>query len=339
MRLFDRPTEMLVTGATGFLGSRIVEQGIRRGHRVLALARDREALDVQPWAGDPAVQAIVADLADMPSHSLQMLARRVSVVVHAASSLTGDERAHARDTVLSTKRLLEAVATASPRPRFVLASSLVVYDFASLPIGSVLDEMTSLESEAERRDAYFRAKREQERLSIRAAQDDQVAVRCMRIGALTGPGRQWTSRLGWRFGPVALCPGGNAAVPIVPVADAAYAMVLAAEQPIARSDYPWLAGMAPWEAVNVIASRLPTQREFLRSIRKALGIRLVIVIPTGLVSRFVQAWSLAAEMIPRLGRFIPKVARAESFDARFKSLAFSNARLLDRLEWRDASTH
>ncbi len=334
-----RSIEILVTGATGFLGTRVVEEALRRGHRVLALARSRRSLDAQPWIENASVRAIVADLVEEPTAMLQSLACRVTAIVHAASALGGDDQTHARDTLQATERLLDAAAAAEIRPRFVLASSLAVYDFASLPSGSMLDETTSLEGEGLRRDAYCRAKRGQEVLSVRAAQAHGVPVRCMRIGSLVGTGRVWTARLGWRFGPVVLCPGGRARVPIIPVASAARALVLAAEHPIDRSDLPRLEGMAPWDAINVVASHAPTQREYLRSSRQVLRTRLVVPLPISPMIRMARVLSLAVELVPGLIRVVPRIALSESFDARFKPLRFSNARLQDRLGWTDDPDH
>jgi len=325
---------VLVTGATGFLGSRVVAVALERGHRVIALARDAGRLGSQPWSGRPEVERVVLDLS-APDADVRLgaLMPRLSAVIHAASSLGGDDRIQGRDTVDATTRLLAAMQAASPRPRLVLASSFSVYDFASLPRGATLDETTSLEQELDRRDAYFRGKRAQERLSMEVAQHGGVPVRAMRIGALIGPGRRWTARLGWRLGPVVLCPGGGERVPVIEVDDAALALVLASERPLLESDLPLVPGAAPWEAINVVASRLPTRRGHLRASRRQLGVRLVLPVPGGPIAKIVRAASLAVDVLPGVSRLVPRIARAETFDARFKPLRFSNARLMDRLGW------
>ncbi len=45
-------TRVLVTGATGYIGGRLIPRLLRRGRRICVLVRDRTALEARPWAGD-----------------------------------------------------------------------------------------------------------------------------------------------------------------------------------------------------------------------------------------------------------------------------------------------
>jgi uncharacterized protein YbjT (DUF2867 family) len=53
---------VLVTGATGYVGGRLVPELLAAGHRVVCLARSPERLDDVPWRGD--VEVVKGDLAD-----------------------------------------------------------------------------------------------------------------------------------------------------------------------------------------------------------------------------------------------------------------------------------
>ncbi|HEU4599029.1 MAG TPA: NAD(P)-dependent oxidoreductase [Solirubrobacterales bacterium] len=107
-----RPTA-LVTGASGFVGSALVER-LRRSHRVLALSRRPVAGAHEFVRGSFASRE---DLAGLDPH-------RVDVVVHLAAVLeeAGEEEALAVN-VAGTRTLLRYLAGRGCR-RFVLASSI-----------------------------------------------------------------------------------------------------------------------------------------------------------------------------------------------------------------------
>ncbi|HEX9187009.1 MAG TPA: NAD(P)H-binding protein, partial [Vicinamibacteria bacterium] len=58
---------VLVTGATGYIGGRLVPRLLEAGHRVRCLAREPRKLDGRPWATDPRVEVLAGDTADAPS--------------------------------------------------------------------------------------------------------------------------------------------------------------------------------------------------------------------------------------------------------------------------------
>lgn len=60
---------VLVTGATGFVGRHVVNQLVARGHRVVAIARDKERAQAMPWFGQ--VEFVQCDLHKQFQHLLQ----------------------------------------------------------------------------------------------------------------------------------------------------------------------------------------------------------------------------------------------------------------------------
>jgi uncharacterized protein YbjT (DUF2867 family)/uncharacterized protein YndB with AHSA1/START domain len=58
---------VLVTGATGDIGGRLVPRLLEAGHRVRCLAREPRKLAGRPWAGDPRVEIVPGDTADIAS--------------------------------------------------------------------------------------------------------------------------------------------------------------------------------------------------------------------------------------------------------------------------------
>ncbi len=61
------PKPVLVTGATGYIGGRLVPRLLEAGHRVRCLAREPRKLDGRPWASDPRVEIVAGDTSDIAS--------------------------------------------------------------------------------------------------------------------------------------------------------------------------------------------------------------------------------------------------------------------------------
>lgn len=59
-----QPTLVVVTGATGYIGNRLVPRLLSAGYRVRALARSRDKLASRPWAQHPQVELMACDLQD-----------------------------------------------------------------------------------------------------------------------------------------------------------------------------------------------------------------------------------------------------------------------------------
>lgn len=119
---------VVVTGATGFLGSHVADLLLARGRAVRASVRptsDRRWLD-------PRVEVREAVLAPAPglpddadAGTLDALLDGASAVVHCAGLVRApDEAGYRRANVLATRRLLDAAARAGTVRAFVLISSL-----------------------------------------------------------------------------------------------------------------------------------------------------------------------------------------------------------------------
>ena len=58
---------VLVTGATGYVGGRLVPQLLSSGYRVRVIGRSLSKLKCRPWASDPKVEFAQADVLDETS--------------------------------------------------------------------------------------------------------------------------------------------------------------------------------------------------------------------------------------------------------------------------------
>jgi UDP-glucose 4-epimerase len=114
--------EILVTGATGKVGSRLAKRLAKRDDRVRALVRDlTRAADLS----EHRIALVEGDLLD--ANSLEAAVRGVDVVVHCAAFFRGAtaEQAHAVNDV-GTRHLASAARAASVK-RFVFTSTGLVY--------------------------------------------------------------------------------------------------------------------------------------------------------------------------------------------------------------------
>jgi nucleoside-diphosphate-sugar epimerase len=113
---------VLVTGATGFIGSHIAQRLHAQGHSVRASGRDMTRLDILSQAG---ISTSVCDLVSAP---LASLTGDVDVVIHCAalSSPWGRREQFISANVLTTERLLDAARQSGVR-RFVHFSSPSIY--------------------------------------------------------------------------------------------------------------------------------------------------------------------------------------------------------------------
>ena len=114
--------KILVTGATGKVGSRLIKRLSQRGDRVRALVRDsKRAADLR---GDR-IELALGDL--LEEDSLAAAARDMDAVVHCAAFFRGatPEQAHAVNDG-GTQHLANAARTASVK-RFLFTSTGLVY--------------------------------------------------------------------------------------------------------------------------------------------------------------------------------------------------------------------
>jgi dihydroflavonol-4-reductase len=155
---------LMITGATGFLGSAVVDLLVRRRTPVRAAVRDRaRAAELLP----PAVELAVADLDD--EAGLERAARGCAGVLHLAGSVGHSPEQTRRVNVEGTRRVLAAAAAAGV-PRVVYTSSSAgVMDSSGLVAEEPLGPPALT-------DPYSASKAEAEGLVLAAARDGLAAM-------------------------------------------------------------------------------------------------------------------------------------------------------------------
>jgi nucleoside-diphosphate-sugar epimerase len=167
----------LVTGATGFIGQRLVPALVERGWVVRACGRRP-----RPEEFPAGVKYQSVDLAG--DDDLAPLLREVTHVFHlagASSSLSSEEQMF-RDNVTTTERLVEALAGSSDIERFVYMSSSSIYG-EEIPLPIPVEE----EDEPNPTRPYGKAKLATEAVVWEAA-DQGLPVVVMRPVSVFGPG-------------------------------------------------------------------------------------------------------------------------------------------------------
>jgi uncharacterized protein YbjT (DUF2867 family) len=101
------PQTCLVTGATGYIGGRLVPELLAAGHRVRVMSRSPERLRDHPWAGD--VEVVRADAADADEVAAACAgADVVYYLVHALGSGTEFEETDRRTAQVMARAVRDA---------------------------------------------------------------------------------------------------------------------------------------------------------------------------------------------------------------------------------------
>jgi len=172
----------LITGATGLLGSHIVEQLVAAGEPVRALVRADSDTSFLDQLG---VQKAVGDVTKLDS--LREAAKGVHTVYHAAAQVGdwGPWRRFVSVTIDGTANMLEAAGRAGVK-RFLHISSISAYGHPDGE-GLVLDESAPLGVGLHKWSYYSRAKVEAEKLAWAAWERGDVPLTVVKPSWLYGP--------------------------------------------------------------------------------------------------------------------------------------------------------
>jgi nucleoside-diphosphate-sugar epimerase len=305
-----------VTGASGFLGQRVVEALLARDHQVRVFVRNPAAVARFPW-GDR-VEVVEGDL-DRPV-SPELLGD-AEVAVHLAAAVTGAEEAQFAAAVAGSERLMAAVAESAVR-RVVLAGSMAVYDWTAAR--GRIDEETPLEAQLYRRDGYAIAKAWQERVVREAAAGAGRELVVLRPGFIWGPGRVDNAGLGQAVGRAYLVFGARRRLPLTYVDNCAEAFALAAE--VER---------AAGATVNVVDGDEVRAAEYARDVVAASPhLDRVVSLPGAAVAAAVRLAAAAGYRALGADAKLPGLFVPRRFDARFKDLRFPADAAAEQLGWR-----
>lgn len=217
------PRRALVTGATGLVGSHIVDRLLSDGWNVRALVRrPSETLKSQ------GVELSIGDILDL--ESFVAAARDCNVVFHTAATVTRGStwEDYRRPNVDGTANAIAAAERSGAR--LLQLSSVAVYSDRYADPSRKIDEDSQLGPLPERA-FYARSKRMSEALVLEAHAAGRIWATAVRPDVIYGPrDRQFVPRIArlLRFGFAPLIGGGGTTMAIVHAANVADGAVRAA---------------------------------------------------------------------------------------------------------------
>lgn len=311
----------LVTGATGLVGSHVVERLLADGWTVRALSRSPELSQAMLPA---AVDIRAGDVLD--EGSFTRAAAGVHVVFHAAANIIarGGWDAYRVTNIEGTRNAIAAAQRA--RAKLLQVSSVAVYGPSARYGTARTDEDTPLTTLPER--AYYaRSKRESEALVLAAHREGRVWATAVRPDVIYGKrDRQFVPRMATliRRGAIPLIHGGRSTLAVVHAENVARGIVLAATSDVAAG-----------KAYNLANDYDVSVRRFFELAGQGLG-RRPLFIPTPL-------WAARSAM--RAAKWLSRVLTAgrvtlisnSTLDFISRDNPFSSDRAKRELGWSPAT--
>lgn len=258
-----KPTKVLVTGATGFLGQRLAKRLVTEGYRVRALARKESNVGALKKLG---VEITVGDLVD--KSSIMAAVKGVDVVVHAAAGTSGTAKDSDSATVQGTRNILDACRMGCLK-KLVYISSCNVYEVAGYTENQVVTEEAQLERFPLRRGYYSAAKMQAEALVTEAMNHDDYPIVVLRPGTLYGPGGDlYTRMMGTSFARrvFVVFGDGECAVPLLHVDNAVDSIVECMRNSAADN-----------QVFNVVDQDLVTKMMYMEHVVKPLNPKAIVL--------------------------------------------------------------
>jgi nucleoside-diphosphate-sugar epimerase len=317
---------ILITGAAGFIGSKLVERLLDLGFRNLrCFARPSGRLAKLEALGRESPDGLQLEVfkgnLQSPEDCLAA-AKGVAVVFHLAAGRGEKSYPDAfMNSVVTTRNLLDACVRQQCLKRFVNVSSFAVYSNSGKPHGRLLDESCPTEKHPELRgDAYSFAKVKQDEMVEEYGKKHGVPYVIVRPGYVYGPGKQGiTGRVGIDTFGVFLHLGGSNPIPFTYVDNCAAAIALAGLQKGVDG-----------EVFNVVDDGLPSSRQFLRQYKKNVRRFTSVYVPHAVSYLLCGLWERYSNWSQ--GQLPPTFNKRE-WHAYWKKTRYSNEKLKTRLGW------
>jgi nucleoside-diphosphate-sugar epimerase len=317
---------VLVTGAAGFIGLRLVETLLDHGFgKVRCLVRSaRKATKLQAVVdgrGDGAQLEVVQGNLLLPEDCLAAT-RDVAVIFHLAAGRGEKSFPDAfANSVVTTRNLLEASRKHGCLRRFVNVSSFAVYTNVNKPSRRLVDETCAVHANPERLgDAYTFAKVKQDEIVTEYGRRFGTPYVIVRPGWVYGPGNEAiTGRVGMKMLGVFLHLGGSNTIPLAYVDNCAEAIVLAG-----------LTKGVDGQVFNVVDDDLRSSRQLLSSYKQNVKPFRSLYVPHAVSYAVCYLWERYSKWSE--GQ-LPPVYNRVLWRSFWKKTRYSNQKLKTRLGW------
>jgi len=317
---------ILITGATGFIGFRLVETLLARGFRNLrCLVRPSwKAAKLQSLSegGREGARVEVVQGNLLSREDCVTATKDVAVIFHLAAARGEKSVPDAYlNSVVTTRNLLEASLWHQCLRRFVNISSFTVYSNTQKPRRRLLDETCPIEKHPELQgDAYCFAKVKQDEIVNEYSERFGIPCVIVRPGYVYGPGNLGiTGRVGIGTFGVFLHLGGSNSIPFTYVHNCAEAIALAG-----------LKKGVDGEVFNVVDDDLPSSRRFLRLYKRKVRRFRSLYVPHAVSYALCYLWEKYS--IWSEGQLPPAFNRRK-WHAYWKKTRYSNEKLKTWLGW------
>jgi len=317
---------ILITGASGFIGLKVVECLLNRGFRNLRCfarpssdATKLEMLFQNTYLG-ARLQVIRGNL--LSREDCAKASKDVRVIFHLAAARGEKSFPDAfMNSVVTTRNLIEASLARPGLRRFVNVSSFAVYTNRQKQRRKVLDESCPIEGQPHTAgDAYCFAKVKQDEIVTEYGKNHGMPYVIVRPGYVYGPGNLGiTGRVGIGSFGVFLHLGGSNPIPFTYVDNCAEAIVLAG-----------LKAGVDGEVFNVVDDDLPSSRAFLRLYKKNLGWFASLYVPHFLSYALCSLWERYSAWSQRQ---LEPIYNRKKWHAYWKKTRYSNQKIKRTLGW------
>jgi nucleoside-diphosphate-sugar epimerase len=319
---------LLVTGANGYVGSRVVRALLAAGfRRVRCLTRptsrsqNLEELEREYGAN---LEIVKGNL--LSRETCGAAAAGAAVIYHLAAGVEKSYAGCFLNSVVTTRNLLDAALDGPSLRRFVNVSSIAVYSNAKIRRRRPLDESCPVESKrglAERAEPYVFGKLKQDELVLRYARERGLRYVIVRPSVVFGPGKvKITDRVGTSTFGVFLTLGRRNKIPLTYIDNCADAVVLAGLRPGVDG-----------QVFNVVDDDLPTGRRFLRLYKRRVSRFASVPVPYWAWFFFCMLWEKFS--VRRQGQ-LPLAFNRRMCAVYWKGNTYPNAKAKDLLGWEPA---